>query len=427
MQELMSRGAQMEAYIDDVCQGKNTQEVHFILLGPFFAECKENHTRLKLEDCTLEFMQETLQCLGFDIGYGWWTPAASKVKTLMVAKVEHEDPKKGVHDVHHFFRSCNFYRSHTKNFTYTSAILTDLIKKSTTWRWGPEELQAFDKLKDKVANAKSFGAPIARGEIIVVTDASNVGGGGTLFQCQALEKDDFDGAIPQWGTDGLNRDGTLKHSYPDDKWVLVPLGHWNSKWNQARGNYSTYEQELLAGMLLLSSQSRLLGSNPVVWLFDQEPVCTFLKGPSPEKAKLKRWWTYLSQPQLRVHHIQRVKNECADYISRNNFEDMIGARSEELAKQAFSRMDVHLDLKMTMIRLLDGIQQVEYLKEFADIYKRLEKRLGTGLVNQEQWKRDKTYLCHGDQMRVPSDCIPALLKWTHECSGFQEAFPLYVE
>ena len=45
--------------------------------------------------------------------------------------------------------------------------------------------------------------------------------------------------MSQRGTDGLNRDGTLKHSYPDDKWVLVPLGHWNWKWNQAWGNYST--------------------------------------------------------------------------------------------------------------------------------------------------------------------------------------------
>ena len=54
----------------------------------------------------------------------------------------------------------------------------------------------------------------------------------------------------------LNRDGTLKHSYHDDKWVLVPLGHCNWKWKQARGNYSTYEQELLAGMLVLSSPSR---------------------------------------------------------------------------------------------------------------------------------------------------------------------------
>ena len=120
----------------------------------------------------------------------------------------------------------------SKNLTYTSAVLTGVIKKSTTWRRSPQEQQAFDKLKNKVANAKCLGVPRAQGEIILVTDASNVGGGGTLFQWQALEKDEFNSAISQWGTDGLYRDGTLKHSYPDDKWVLAPVGHWNWKWNR---------------------------------------------------------------------------------------------------------------------------------------------------------------------------------------------------
>ena len=141
VQELISCGAQMEAHIDDVCLGTNTQEDHLIQLGDFFAVCQENHTRLKPEKC--EFMQETMQYLGFDVGYGWWTPAASKAKPLMDAKVRHGDPKKGLHDVRSFIGACNFYRRHIKNFTYTSAILTDLIKKSTTWRWGPQEQQAF--------------------------------------------------------------------------------------------------------------------------------------------------------------------------------------------------------------------------------------------------------------------------------------------
>ena len=48
VQELISRGAQMEAHIDDVCLGTNTQEDHLILLGEFFAVCRENHTRPKL-------------------------------------------------------------------------------------------------------------------------------------------------------------------------------------------------------------------------------------------------------------------------------------------------------------------------------------------------------------------------------------------
>ena len=234
VQELISRGAQMEAHIDDVSLGTNTQEDHLILLNEFFAVCQENHTRLKLENC--EFMQETMQYLGFDGGYGWPTPAASKAKPLMDANVRHKDPKKGLHDVRSFIGACNFYRRHIKHFTYTSAILTDLIKKSTTWRWGPQEQQAFDELKDKVANAKCLGMPKAQGEIILLTDASNVRGGGTLFQWQALEKEEFDSAIFQWGTEGLNRERTLKHSYPDDKWVLVPLSHWNSKWNQTRGS-----------------------------------------------------------------------------------------------------------------------------------------------------------------------------------------------
>ena len=405
----------MEAHIDDVCLGMNTQEDHLILLGEFFAVCQENHTRLKLEKC--EFMQETMQYLGFDSGYGWWASAASKAKPLMDAKIRHEDPRKGLHDVRSFIGACNFYRRNIRNFTYTSVILTDPIKKTPTWRWGPQEQQAFDELKDKVANAKCLGVPRAQGDIILVTDASNVGGGGTLFQWQALGREEFDSAISQWGTDGLNRDATLKQSYPDDKCILVPLGRPNWKWNQAWGNYSAYEQELLAGMLVLSSQSRLLGSNPVAWLCDQEPVRTFQKGLPPEKAKLRRCRTYLSQLRLSVRHIQGVKNQCADYISRKNFDNMIGARSEELAKEAFSRMDVHLDLNMTMIRPLDGLRQVEYLKEFGDIYKRLEERLEPVLVNQEQWKRDRTYLWHEDRIVLPRDRILALLKWTHECSG----------
>ena len=162
VQKFISRGAQMEEHIDDVCLGTNTQEEHLILFGEFFPVCHQNHIRLKLEKC--EFMQETIQYLELDIRYGWWIPAASKAKPLSDAKVRHEDPKKGLHDVHIFIGACNFYRRQIKNFTYTSAILTDLIKKSTTSRWGPQKQQAFDELKDKMASAKCLGVPTAQGD-----------------------------------------------------------------------------------------------------------------------------------------------------------------------------------------------------------------------------------------------------------------------
>ena len=77
--------------------------------------------------------------------------AASKLKPLMDAQVRHEDLKKGPHDVRSFIGACSFYRCHVKNFTFTSAILTDVVKKTTTWPLGPQEQQAFAEPKDKVA------------------------------------------------------------------------------------------------------------------------------------------------------------------------------------------------------------------------------------------------------------------------------------
>ena len=42
---------EMEAHIDDVSLGTNTQEDHVLLLREFFIVCQENHLRIKLEKC----------------------------------------------------------------------------------------------------------------------------------------------------------------------------------------------------------------------------------------------------------------------------------------------------------------------------------------------------------------------------------------
>ena len=46
---LISQGAGMEAHIDNVSLGTNTQEDHVLLLREFFIVCQENHLRIKLE------------------------------------------------------------------------------------------------------------------------------------------------------------------------------------------------------------------------------------------------------------------------------------------------------------------------------------------------------------------------------------------
>ena len=236
VQELISRGAEIEAHIDDVRLDTNTQEDHVLLLREFFIVCQENHLRIKLEKC--EFMKEEMEYLGVNVGYGWWNPAASNMQPLQDMQIRN-DPKRGLQDVRSFVGACSFYRRHIHNFTYSSAPSTDLIKKTTPWRWTARKEECFQELKKKIASFNCLVVPHPRGKIVLITDASDAGGDGTIYQWQELDPAELTDC--HYCTSGLNRDGTLKHDYPTSEWRLVPLGHWNWKSNQARSKYSTYD------------------------------------------------------------------------------------------------------------------------------------------------------------------------------------------
>ena len=154
-------------------------------------------------------------------------------------------------------------------------------------------------------------------------------------------------------------------------------------------------------MLVLTSQSRLLGTNPIVWLCDQEPVKRFQKGPPPEKAKPKRWWTYLSQFRLTVHHIQGIRNEMADYISRNNFDALLAESSEALAKEALQRMHVQLDLSMHTAGILEGWSLRDYQAEYQCVLNSLSDGLEARLIDGDRWYKDNKYLYYEDRIVVP--------------------------
>ena len=112
---------------------------------------------------------------------------------------------------------------------------------------------------------------------------------------------------------------------------------------------------------------------------------SFQKGPPPEKAKLKRWWTYLSQFGRTVHHIPCIKNELSGYISRNNFNALIGESSEALAQEAFQRMDVQLDLSMRTAGSLEGWSLTNYQPEYKEILQTLSTGLKPRVIDGHQW------------------------------------------
>ena len=68
-----------------------------------------------------------------------------------------------------------------------------------------------------------------------------------------------------------------------------------------------------------------------------------------------------------MHHIPGIKNELSEHISRNNFDALIGESSEALAREAFQRMHVQLNLPMRTAGILEGWSLTDYQSEYKEI------------------------------------------------------------
>ena len=108
--------------------------------------------------------------------------------------------------------------------------------------------------------------------MVLITHVSDIGGGATLFQWQNLDPKQVPSSFQ---TIGIKPDGSFVHTWPEN-FRLVALGHWNWKWKESRRNYDTHEQELLACILTISSQYRILANLPIVWFCDNQALKIFL-------------------------------------------------------------------------------------------------------------------------------------------------------
>ena len=108
-----------------------------------------------------------------------------------------------------------------------------------------------------------------------------------------------------------------------------------------------WEQEILAGILLLSAQEQKLKLAPsITWLCDQSACSVFDGGDPPQGPRRLRWWTYLQTLPVRTHHIPGVFNEVPEFLSREDFAQQFGADVLRKAEEAFKTLNVRLNLFM---------------------------------------------------------------------------------
>ena len=167
----------------------------------------------------------------------------------------------------------------------------------------------------------------------------------------------------------------------------------------------------------MSGQGRLLRTNSLVWFCDQESIEYFLKGGPPENRKLRLWWTYLAKLRLNIYRVPGLKNELCDWLSRESFDDKVSAASEQLFREAFAKMDVHLDLGMSKVALLDSIRRKDYEEEYPTVMKSLAVR-DWAIVEGTIWPISTCGLLRKEvQTCPPKGAVCGALQWIHEVKG----------
>ena len=125
-----------------------------------------------------------------------------------------------------------------------------------------------------------------------------------------------------------------------------------------------------------------------------------MRNDPPENARQRRWWIFLSQFRLNIFHIPGAKNEFCDMLSREGFQERFQADSEELARQAFQRMDIQLDLRLEAMAALGEMSSADYQDEYASVWGRLSPHKAM-LIDQQMFYRDDQRLWVEKKLALP--------------------------
>ncbi|KAL2087962.1 hypothetical protein ACEWY4_016790 [Coilia grayii] len=293
-------------YLDDVIILWSDVEQMLHHLSQVFDRLRQANLKLKPGKCCL-FHRE--------VGYLGHIVSAHGVATdpQKILKIQERPVPTSVSEVCQFVGLASYYRRFVRDFAAVACPLYELTKKNSSFRWTPLCQEAFEKLKNLLTSAPILGFPRDSGELILDTDASNVGIGSVLSQVQ----------------DGEER-------------VLAYGGRRLSTTEQ---NYCTTRRELLAVVEFATHFRQYLLGRHFVVRTDHSSLQWLIRMKEPE-GQLARWLENLGEYNFRVKHRPGRHHANADALSRRPCRDVCPCKvpDPKQGKENFTDQAVQCDL-----------------------------------------------------------------------------------
>jgi transposase InsO family protein len=248
--------------------------------------------KLKRNKCT--FLTTTVEYLGHEITGGEIRPSSHK----LTAVADFKTPE-NVHEVRQFLGLASYFRKFIKGFAAIARPLTHLTKKTTEWCWGAEQTAAIETLKRVLTSDPVLAIYDPSREIQIHTDASKVGLGGVLLQCQV-----------------------------NGEWRAVAYA--SRQTSEAEAKYHSFELEALAVVFAIQKFKVYVSGLKFRVVTD----CSALRLAWSRRdlsPRIARWWLDLQEYDFEVEHRPGTSMSHVDALSRNPVTEVTVNHIEEKA------------------------------------------------------------------------------------------------
>ena len=276
--DLILRGLTWEvalAFLDDVVVlGKDFPD-HVRNLQSVLQRFSDFHLKLKPKKC--ELFQQQVEFLGREVGKN-----QIRLKPDHVEAVANWPIPRTTKQVESFLGLVNYHRNFIQGHAEVAVPLYQITGKNK-FRWGVEQQQAFEKIKDLLVTAPVLTMPNGQDPFVLDTDASNEAIGAELLQIQSGQE-----RVIAYGSVSLS---------PEQR------------------RYCVTRRELLAVVKFTRQYRHYLLGKPITVRTDHHSLVWLMNFKNPQ-GQLARWLEELSQYEIRLVHRPGEKHMNADALSR---------------------------------------------------------------------------------------------------------------
>lgn len=298
-------------YMDDIIIPSQDEDERVEKLRRVLNVASDFGLELNFKKC--QFLKEKIEFLGYVIQGGTIKPSPTKV-----VAVQRFPLPRTVKQVQSFLGLTGYFRKFIAQYSRVAKPLNDLLKDKVEFKVGPEQVEAFFRLKDALAREPVLHLFKQGAKLELHTDASSQGLGAVLLQ----------------QTD----DGSFH-----------PIHYWSKKTTPQQESYSSYELEVLAIIEALKKfRNYLLGSK-----FTIVTDCAAFQATLNKKElapKLARWALFLEEFDYEVIHRPGSKMKHIDALSRNTALMVTSSHEEITSKIRIAQeRDEHVKTIKTLI------------------------------------------------------------------------------